>query len=95
MAPDDSHRSQPPRDGLGDAALTCGVVAMVFVFVPIVSDFLTLPAALAAVVLGVVGVLGEDRGTTSNSGRALAGGLLGVIAAFIALMILAATGTSG
>lgn len=95
MAPDDGNRTRPSRDGVGDAALTSGVIALLFVFVPIVGDLVAAPAALAAVALGVVGVIREDRGLAVSSGKALAGGLLGVIAGFITVVIAAATGTFG
>ena len=95
MAREDSHRTRRSRDSLGDAALTCGVVAMVFVFVPIMGDFVAVPAALAAMSLCLIGVVREDRGGATNSGKAMAGGLLGLIAAFITFVTISATGTFG
>lgn len=95
MAPQHGHRSGPSRDRLGEAALTCGVVAMVFVFVPIVGDFIAVPAALGAMTLAVVDVVREDGGVVTASGKALTGGLLGVIAAFVTLVGYAAMGTFG
>lgn len=93
MARDAGHRSDRPRDGVGDAALTCGVVAMVFVFFPIVGEFVALPAAVVAMVLCLVSVVREGRGVGVFSGKALVGGLLGLISAFITVMLFAATGT--
>ena len=95
MVREDSHRTRRYREGLGDAALTCGVVATVFVFVPIIGDFVALPAALAAMSLCVVGVIDENRGVATSSGKVLAGGLLGLIAAFITFVTISATGTFG
>ena len=95
MVREDSHWTRRSREGLGDAALTCGVVAMVFVFVPIIGDFVALPAALAAMSLCVVGVIDENRGVATSSGKVLAGGLLGLIAAFITFVTISATGTFG
>jgi hypothetical protein len=95
MALDDSHRTRPSRDGVGDAALACGVVALVFVFVPIIGDLVTVPAALAAMMLALVDIVRQDRGVAISSGRALTGGLLGAIAAFITLVTFAAMGTFG
>lgn len=85
----------PERNGAGDAAFTLGVVAIVFVFVPIVGDFIALPSALGAVVLGVVGVIRAERGLATNPGKALAGALLGMVAAFITFVTVAAMGTFG
>jgi hypothetical protein len=85
----------PGRNGAGDAALTLGVLAMVFVFVPIVGDFVSLPSAVGAVVLGVVGIVRAEAGVATNPGKALAGALLGVGSAFITFVTLAAMGTFG
>ena len=84
----------PERNGAGDATFTLGVLAMVF-FVPLVGDFVTLPSALGAVVLGVVGIDRAERGLATNPGKALAGALLGVVSAFITFVTLVAMGTSG
>ena len=93
MAPDHTHRRRPSRDSLGDTSFTCGVVALVFVFVPIVGDFVAVPAALAAILLALVGIVREDRGVATSSGKALTGGLLGAIATFITFVTFAAMGT--
>lgn len=93
MAPQDSHRVEPSHDGVGDAAFMCGVLALLFVFVLIIGDFVAVPAALAAMVLCLVGVIREDRGVATNSGKALTGGLLGLTAAFITFTIFLAMGT--
>lgn len=85
----------PERNGAGDAAFTLGVLAMVFVFVPLVGDFVTLPSALGAVVLGVVGIDRAERGLATNPRKALAGALLGVVSAFITFVTLVAMGTFG
>ncbi|MCA1781700.1 MAG: hypothetical protein LC679_05840 [Intrasporangiaceae bacterium] len=93
MAPHHSHRSRPPRDRIGDAALTCGMVALMFVFVPIIGDFIAAPAAATAVLLALASIIRENRDLSAHSSRALTGGLLGAIAALITLMVFAATGT--
>lgn len=95
MTPDDGRGGRVARDVLGEVAFTSGVVALVFVFVPIVGDFVAVPASLLAVTLGFVGVIREDRGLGLTSGRALTGGLLGVVAAFISFATYAAMGTFG
>ena len=95
MTPDDGDDWRVQRDVLGEVAFTSGVVALVFVFVPVVGDFVTVPASVLAVTLGFVGVIREDRGSALTSGRALTGGLLGVLAAFISFATYAAMGTFG
>jgi hypothetical protein len=93
MAPHHRRRSRPPRDRIGDAALTCGVVALVFVFVPIIGDLITPPAAMAAILLALANLIREHRDLSAHSNKALTGGLLGAIAVLITLMVFAATGT--
>jgi hypothetical protein len=95
MAPHYRNRSGPPRDRIGDAALTCGVVALVFVFVPIIGDVITPPAAATAILLALANLIREHRDLSAHSNKALTGGLLGAIAALITLMVFAATGTFG
>lgn len=88
-------RQDPSSPGrFGDAALTCGVLALVFAFVPIIGDVVTVPTAVMAVVLGVLGVVRGDQGLESSPNKAFAGVLLGVIATFITFMTFAAMGTS-
>lgn len=86
---------RPPRDVLGDWALTCGVVAVLFVFVPVIGDLIAMPAALGAVALAAFGVVREHRGGPLNTGRTLAGGLLGAAALLLVGAMIAATGGFG
>ena len=65
-----------PRNGLGGASFVLGVVALVFAFVPIVGEFVAAPAALLAVVFGLVGLGRVWRGVATNGGEAAAGSLL-------------------
>ncbi|MCE0487270.1 hypothetical protein [Ornithinimicrobium sediminis] len=92
---DDSPWRSSERNGAGDAAFTLGVLAMVFVFVPIVGDLVAVPSALAAVVLGAVGIVRAEQGLATNPGKALSGALLGVLSAFITFVTVAAMGTFG
>ncbi|WP_109471923.1 hypothetical protein [Ornithinimicrobium cavernae] len=84
-----------PRNGAGDAALTAGVLAVLCAVVPIIGDYLALPVAALAVVLGSIGFVRADRGTATNPWKALTGGLLGVLAVFIVLIAQAASGAFG
>ncbi len=93
MARDGSNQDPSSPGRFGDAALTCGVLALVFAFVPIVGDVVTVPTALAAVVLGVVGVVRGDQGLEASPNKAFVGVLLGVIAAFATFTTFAAMGT--
>jgi hypothetical protein len=95
MTHDDASWHRSARNGAGDAALTSGMVSMVFALVPLVGDVVALPAAVAAVVLGLLGIFRADRGEATNGGKALTGTLLGAVTAFITLLTVAATGAAG
>ena len=77
------------RNGMGNAALCLGLVAIAFTFVPIVGDFIALPAAVCAVIAGVIGSGRVDRGLATNRGAAVVGGFLGVLALLLALVVFA------
>jgi hypothetical protein len=79
-----------PRNGAGLAALILGVLAIVFIFVPIVGDFIAIPAAIGAVVAGVMGFDRVDQGRATNRGDAVVGGGLGVVALLMTLIMFAA-----
>ena len=80
-----------PRNGPGGAALLLGLIAVVFALIPIVGEFVAAPAALLAIVLGLVGLGRVDQGIATNGGQALAGSVLGVVAGFIVFLVMAAT----
>lgn len=74
---------QQPRNGLGSAAVTAGVVALLFGFVPVAGDFIALPASLIAVVTGAGGVIRADKGTATNWGASFTGLMLGLASLLI------------
>lgn len=77
----------PPRNGAGSTALVFGVVAFVFAFVPVIGEFVALPAAIAAMVLGWIGFERAEDGEATNSSQAIAGGVLGLIAGLVVLLV--------
>lgn len=81
-----------PRNGAGDAALTVGIVAVLCALLPIVGDYVALPVAVLAIVLGGVGYVRTERGTATNPWKAMSGGLLGVVAVLIVFTNYAAGG---
>ena len=95
MVRDRDRPGPPDRDVLGDWTLTCGVVALVLVFVPVIGDVLSVPVAVAAVALGIVGLVREHRGGPLHTWRTLVGGLLGAGALLVAVAMTAATGGVG
>lgn len=80
-----------PRNGAGSAALVLGVVAIAFTFIPIVGDFIAIPAAIGAVIMGLIGFDRADQGSATNRRDAIVGISLGVVALLIALIVFAAT----
>ncbi|MGE2729651.1 hypothetical protein ACQI4F_09235 [Mycolicibacterium vaccae] len=88
-------RSPYPRNRAGHAALILGVVALAFVFVPVIGEFVSIPAAVGAVVAGFVGFDRVGRGVATNRRDAVIGGVLGVLVLFMSLLIFAAVHGSG
>lgn len=88
---DDGSTGETSRNGAGDAALTTGIVAVLFVFVPVVGDFVAVPAAVLAIGLGLIGTRRAERGLASNAGQALVGTVLGAAAAAMQMVVLIAT----
>ena len=78
---------------VGDGALSLGAVAVLFVFVPVVGDFVAVPAALAAVGLGLVGFLSEEGTGVGSAWKAVVGGSAGLLCLFTVLITFAAMRT--
>lgn len=84
--------AQPhPRNGAGRLAVVMGGCAIVFAFVPIVGEFVAVPASLTAIALGLVGLWRVDKGIATNGRQAFAGSALGIISGFIFFLVFAAT----
>lgn len=83
------------RNGLGSIALVAGIVAALTAFVPIVGDFVSIPAGLLAVVCGWIGLLRIEKGLATNYVETVVGTVLGTGALFVVFIIYAATHSSG
>ncbi|WP_114853854.1 hypothetical protein [Brachybacterium sp. YJGR34] len=74
---------------LGEYSLALGLGAIVCSLIPVIGDAIAAPLAIAAVVLGVVGIHRYDAGRSSRVLLAALGTALGAIALFlIALMLI-------
>ena len=83
MVPNNSATPPGPRNGVGRLALHLGVVAVVTALIPVVGDFIAAPAALTALVLGIVGYLRVETGAATNPIQAITGAILGLSAGLI------------
>jgi len=81
-------RYETPRNGWGTAALVLAVVALVIGLVPIIGDLVALPISVAAMGCGARGLFRTEDGLATNPGTALAGMLLGFVAALLSLLTL-------
>lgn len=79
------------RDGVGNLALTVGIVAVICAFVPFIGDFIAIPAGLAAVVCGWIGLNRAIDGTATNGREAVIGAALGGGALFVVFLVFAAS----
>lgn len=70
-----------PRNGLGTAALVCGIIAVVLSFVPGVNWF-TWPLGVLAIVFGAIGWSRVNKGQATNKGYTIAGLVLGILSFF-------------
>ena len=83
------------RNGVGSIALITGIVALVFAFVPIIGDLVTVPTGIVAVTCGWVGFNRADRGLASNHREAITGLALGTAALFVVFLVFVATHAPG
>lgn len=77
----------------GDSALLLGAVALLFAFVPVIGDIVSVPAALLALGLGLRGFLGPDAAQTAATWKSSVGALAGLLALFLVLLTVAAMST--
>jgi hypothetical protein len=74
-----------PNNGLGNAALPLGAVALFFGFIPFVGSPVAIPTGILAIIFGALGLVRANRGEATNKTQALIGLVLG-IASFIIML---------
>ena len=79
------------RRSVGDHSLALGLAAVVCVAIPVVGDFIAVPAAVLAIVCGLIGIGHYDAGRTSRVTSAAAGAALGALALVVTALVLVAT----
>ena len=81
------------KNGLGVAALVCGIVGLVLSLIPLLF-VVGLPLAILAIVFGFVGMRRVKRGEATNRGMAITGVVTGLIALVIAIIAIASIGAA-
>jgi hypothetical protein len=74
------------KNGLGTAALVCGIVGLVFALIPIIGIFFGLILGILAIVFGAIGISRVNRNVANNRGSAVAGLVIGIIAFVLAII---------
>ncbi|MGV8965558.1 MAG: hypothetical protein ACOH2F_04705 [Cellulomonas sp.] len=78
-------------DPVGERALAAGIAAFVASFIPGVGDFVAVPAAIIAIVLGLVGIQRFETGRAARVAAAACGTILGAAASLMFVVVLVAT----
>jgi hypothetical protein len=76
------------KNGIGTAALVCGIIGVVFGLVPIMF-YLSFPLGVLGVVFGAIGMSRAKRNIANNRGSAVAGFVTGIIALAFAIFSVA------
>lgn len=85
---------RPPdrrRYTAGDYSLTFGLAAVACAAIPAIGDLVAAPVAVAAVVLGLVGIWRWDEGRAPKVLPAAAGASLGALSLFAVVLMLIVT----
>ncbi len=83
---------QPRGDRASTWALALGIASFAGAFVPAIGEFIAAPAALAAIVLGLIGLRRYETYRVSRAAPAAAGVIMGTIALLVVAFVLLATG---
>ncbi|MDN5688094.1 MAG: hypothetical protein L0G94_15660 [Brachybacterium sp.] len=83
------------RYSAGDWSLTCGLAAVGCLLIPAIGDIISAPVAVAAVVLGLIGIGHHDTGLAPKMLPAAVGTTLGALALFFVVVMFIAGGPVG
>ena len=78
------------KNGLGVAGMVCGIIGLVFGFIPLFGIFFAVPLGILGVVFGAVGLRRAKRGEANNRGVAIAGLVTGILALVIGFILFGA-----
>jgi hypothetical protein len=80
-----------PQNGLGVAGFVCGLVGLIFSFIPIIG-IIAWPLVILGVVMSGVGLSYANNGRANNKGMAIAGLCVSLVGLFICILWVAAIG---
>ncbi|GAB3401518.1 hypothetical protein GCM10027515_10240 [Schumannella luteola] len=86
-----SPQARPRHDVLGVWSLSLAVLAAIMLAVPIIGDALSLPPALAAVIVGFIALRRHETGASPYLVRPLIGTIVGGLAVVVAGMLMVVT----
>ena len=78
-----------PQNGIGVAGFVCGLIGLIFSFVPIIG-IIAWPLVIIGVVLSGVGLSYANNGKANNKGMAVAGLVVSIIGLVICIVWVAA-----
>lgn len=91
----DGVMQQAKRYSTGDWSLTFGLAAVGCLLIPAIGDIISAPVAVAAVVLGLIGIGRHDTGLAPKVLPAAIGTTLGALALFFVVLMLVVMGPGG
>lgn len=83
-----------PRNGLGTAGLTLGIIALVFSFIPIIG-VIAWPLSIIGLILGIVGMSRASKRIADNRGVAIGGVVCSAIALVVCMVWVAGLSVAG
>lgn len=93
QAPQGSYQAYPaqPQNGIGTAGFVCGLVGLVFVFLPIpYIGLLALVLLIVGVVMSGIGISKANKGQATNKGLAIGGLVVSIVGLAIFLIAVVA-----
>lgn len=85
--------AQPQNNGMGVAGFVCGLVGLLFSFIPFIG-LISWPLVIIGVVLSGIGLNYANQGRADNKGMAIAGLVVSIIGLVICILWAVAIGSS-
>jgi hypothetical protein len=84
---------QAQKNGMGTAGFVCGLIGLVFSFIPVIG-IIAWPLVIIGIVLSAIGMNYANQGQATNRGLAVAGLVVSVIGLVMCILWVAAIGSS-